>query len=38
MGASRPHSRSYADSLDEHLTLLAHYYGRSDDLRKRSRT
>ena len=24
----------YADSLDEHLSLLAHYYGRSDDLPK----
>jgi predicted ATPase len=24
----------YADSLDEHLELLAHYYGRSDDLTK----
>jgi class 3 adenylate cyclase len=24
----------FADSLDEHLEPLAHYYGRSDDLRK----
>jgi class 3 adenylate cyclase len=24
----------FADSLDEHLDLLAHYYGRSDHLRK----
>jgi predicted ATPase len=24
----------YADSLEEHLDLLAHYYGRSDDLPK----
>ena len=24
----------YADSIDEHLELLAHYYGRSDDLAK----
>ena len=24
----------FADSLDEHLDVLAHYYGRSDDLTK----
>ncbi|MCI4355223.1 MAG: hypothetical protein L3K06_07645, partial [Thermoplasmata archaeon] len=24
----------FADSLDEHLELLAHYYGRSDNLNK----
>ena len=33
-GVAAAFEELFADSLDEHLELLAHFYGRSDDLQK----